>query len=771
MTRNDFKNFDAYIFSENDCSISTQKKYETILCLGNGYLGMRSAFCEEMSSQSRLTLIAGLYDQQPNEVEELFPLPDATILNISVNSQKINPLHNNSKDYARELNLKNGLLTYQYTYTPDASNGSINVTQKRFVSLDNRHLAVFETQIKSNTDAEIQLSSLINARQTLNGTQHAFEEERFVLDNDILWYAGRAVVAGTKFRVASRMRIYVNNVEVTDCQRYSTSRRMVGTNSKIKIADGDEIRVVKYVTFYTANDADWNNSDPNCMKSYILDQMNLISNQDFDTLLNASEIEWAKRWNHCDIIIDSNDKTETLKTRMGMYHMIIMCPDHDDRNSVAAKGLTGPGYAGHVFWDSEIFNLPFFVYTDPFAAKGLCNYRYRSLAGAKNKAKEFGFNGAMYPWEAASHRGDEQCPTIANYSPENKLRYYSCGDIEHHVVVDVAYGAYNYAKITGDTEFFNEKVLEILFETADFWQSRLEYKADKNRYEICDVTGPDEYKEHVDNDVYTNYMVDWHLKTALYEIDRLQNNDPALFSKFEATINLTQLAKNINSKLSKLYLPTVNEDGLIPQNDTYLNLPQIDVDKYKNSGINRLIYRDYSIDQISEIMVSKQADLIQLFVLMPDLFPADVIKKNFDFYESKCLHDSSLSLSAYAIVASRIKYADLAHRFFTGALDTDFGETASTSDAGIHAANCGGIWQSIVFGFAGISATDEILTINPILPANWNGLSLSLFWHGAQIRITISKETVIIQTMNGVKTQVKVGNKQATVDNLTILNY
>jgi len=764
-------NTSTYIFNENDCTVSSQKKYETILCLGNGYLGMRSSFCEEMSSQSRLTLIAGLYDQQPNEVEELFPLPDASVLNITVNSQKINPLHENSTDYSRQLNIKNGLLTYSYRFTPNGASGTIDVTQKRFASFDNRHLVMFETTIKANTDAEIQLSTAINARQTLNGTQHAFEEERFVLEKDILWYAGRAVVAGTKFRVANLMKIYVNDNEAVDVQRYSTSRRLVESKAKLSIHNGDEIRVVRYVTYYTANDADWHKEDPDSMKNHIVSEINTLSARSFDSLLQDSAEKWELKWKHCDIVIDSDDLAETLKTRMGMYHMIIMCPDHNDRNSVAAKGLTGPGYAGHVFWDSEIFNLPFFVYTDPDAAKGLCNYRYLALEGAKKKAKEFGFNGAMYPWESASHHGDEQCPKIANYSPENKLRYYSCGDIEHHVVVDVAYGAYKCAKTIGDEEFFNDKVLEILFETADFWQSRLEYKADRDRYEICDVTGPDEYKEHVDNDVYTNYMVDWHLKTAVYEAERIKSEAPTLFEKFEKSIGLTQLVKNINAKLPKLYLPTVNEDGLIPQNDTYLSLPTIDVDKYKNSGINRLIYKDYSIDQISGIMVSKQADLIQLFVLIPTLFPANVIKKNFDFYESKCLHDSSLSLSAYSIVASRIKDADLAHRFFTGALDTDFGEAASTSDAGIHAANCGGIWQSIVFGFAGINVNGNTLEIDPILPSKWNGFTVNLYWHGAELSITVSQDNVIIQTLNGVKVQVKVANACVFVDNTAILKY
>ena len=752
------------VFEEQDCDIRKQKQYETVMCLGNGYLGMRSAFCEEYSSQSRLTLIAGLYDQQPSEVEELMPLPDVTALSISVNGKKIGPLSEGVTGYSRTLDLQNALLSYSYTVPVPGTDGSVTVTQRRLVSLSNRHLAAFETVISADCDVDLSVTSFVNGKQLMNGTQHTFEEERTVLDGDLLWYGGRASVAGTSYRVGSRMKIFLNGEEQTGIQRYSTGRRLLSSTASVHLTEEDEVRLIRYALFYTENDPEWGGKDADSIRADMVCEMDTLSLKSFDTHLADSAEAWAERWRRCDIEIDSADPTENLKTRLAMYHSIIMCPDHDEQVSIAAKGLTGPGYAGHVFWDCEIFNLPFFTYTNPSAARKLCTYRYHTLDGARRKAKEYGYRGAMYPWESSSRKGDEQCPVCGGYSADNTLRHITCGEIEHHVVCDVAYGTNAYAQITKDEAFMEQYGCEIFFETADFWQSRLEYKEDKDRYEICGVTGPDEYQEYVDNNTYTNYLAAWNMQTALDKIEYLKENSPALFEKLENSIGLTRLAEDIRAKLPKLYLPQPREDGLIPQNDSYLDLNPIDLTKYKTSGINRLICREYSMHQLGELMVSKQADLIQLIVLMPELFPRELIEENLAFYESRCLHDSSLSLSAFSIVAVRIGRMDMAYDFFRGALNTDFGEGKTDSGAGIHAANCGGIWQDIVFGFMGVDGSGDALSVNPHLPDVWNRVSARLFWAGCELKITVDKQSVTVEKLSGKAISVSVCGKEYTLD-------
>lgn len=750
----------TYLFEEKEQSLKNQQKYESLLCLGNGYLGMRSAYCEEYSGQMRTTMIAGLYDQQPNETEELAPVPDASVLQLAVNGVSIGPLKEGAGEYARCLNVKNGLLTYTYTAE------GCRVTQRRFASMENRHLVCFETVICAETDCTLSVGSFINARGTVDGTQHVFEDERIVLAGDTLWFAGHTVVSAKKFCVASRMKIFLNGKEQAGVQRYSTVRRLVGASASLPLAKGEELRLVRYVLYYTENDPQWAEE----MKPPVLEEMDGLFGRSFEEQLEASAAVWRGKWARCDIQIGSADPAETLKTRMGLYHMMIMCPAGDDRVSIAAKGLTGPGYGGHVFWDCEIFNLPFFIYTDPAAARDLCIYRHHTLGGARAKAKKYGYRGAMYPWESASTEGAEQSPTLGNYFPDNRLRYVSCGDIEHHVVCGVAYGNYGYAKLTEDREYLEQYGYEILFSTADFWQSRLDYRAEKDRYEILRVTGPDEYKVYIDNDVYTNYLVHWNLKTALWEMEQLKGQNTALYASLDEKLDLQSLAKNIETKLPKLYLPKANEKGIIPQNDTYLQLKEIDLTKYKESGINRHIYRDYSLDEISELMVSKQADLIQLFALMPELVSEEIVMKNFEFYNEKCLHDSSLSLSAFAIVAAQLKKADLAHTFFRGALDTDFGEKAANSAAGIHAANCGGIWQCVAFGFAGVGLENGVLSVEPALPEAWEYLELNLYRKG-RVHLRISHSAVEVTYEGNEPLPIKIGGKTLEVHTKETVDY
>ena len=714
------------------------------MCLGNGYYGMRGTYCEKTHDQAPLTLIAGLYDQQPHEEEELMPLPDVTPLSIAANGKQIAPLRTGISDYSRSLNVKNGLLTYAYRYCDESGEASLTVEQNRFISMSQKHLIAFETVIKSEGDFDLTLVSSINARVTVNGTQHTAEEERTAFKDDLLWYGGRAATAGTQFRTGLKIKVFVNGEEQQNVQHYTTERRIVSSTIRIKLAKGDELRIVRYAMHYTAHDAEWTGDNDT-----IISEVRRISQKSFSELLAESERAWETLWGRCDIAVNSMDSSENLKIRLAMYHMMIMCPWENDKASVAAKGLTGMGYAGHVFWDSEIFNLPFFSYTNQQAARNICTYRYHTLDGARRKAKEYGFEGAMYPWRTASITGDEQTQRYKNFSMDNTPRLVTCQDIEQHVICDVAYGVHSYGTVTADRDYMRKYGFEILFETAAFWASRLEYKAEKDRYEICQVTGPDEYKEFVDNDVFTNYMVAWNLKNAKEEAERLQKEDRETFDRLHQRLDLCKLIDEIGQKLPKLYLPSANRDGIIPQDDTYLTLQEIDVPKYKNSGINRLIYRDYTLNQISKLMVSKQADLIQLFVLMPQLFDRDTMIKNLDFYEKRCIHDSTLSLSAYATVAARLAETDMAYKFFKGALDTDFGETSTLCGEGIHAANCGGIWQTIVFGFMGIHAEGDTLRIKPCLPAAWENISLCLNWRGSMLKITVENGITTVVSTNG----------------------
>ncbi|KHF28388.1 Kojibiose phosphorylase [Anoxybacillus sp. BCO1] len=326
-----------------------------------------------------------------------------------------------------------------------------------------------------------------------------------------------------------------------------------------------------------------------------------------------------------NITIESENEFDQLAIRFAHYHLIIMTPAHDARFGVAAKGLTGEGYKGHSFWDTEIFILPFFTYTFPHIARSLLEYRYNTIEGARRKARANGYEGAMYPWESA-FTGDEVTPVWGAVDiVTGKATKIWSGFIEQHITSDIAFAVWQYYKVTGDEDFMKRCGYEMLFDTATFWASRLEWNEEKKQYHINDVIGPDEYKEHVNNNAFTNYMAHWNIETAIRYYERLKESDPALLDALHEKIGVHEAYKKWKEKVDLIYLPQPREEDLvIPQDDTYLTKQIIDLTKYKKQTRVGTIFEDYNLEQVNNIQVSKQADIMVLFYLLENKFSQEV---------------------------------------------------------------------------------------------------------------------------------------------------
>ena len=297
---------------------------------------------------------------------------------------------------------------------------------------------------------------------------------------------------------------------------------------------------------------------------------------------------------------------------------------------------------------------------------------------------------------------------------------------------------------------------EIIFDTARFWASRLEWNEEKREYHINNVIGPDEYKEHINNNAFTNYMAYFNMKLAINYYEKLKKDNPLLLKEFANIFDLNNAYLSWQSKSEGIYLPKPREDDfVIPQDDTYLQLNEIDLTKYKNQDTVRTIYRDYNQEQIKKLQVTKQADTLILFYLLEQTFLHDdnrisdsVKRANFYFYEPRTLHDSSLSLVTHAIVANDIGDVDLAYSLFKKSCETDLGPKMNTSDDGVHAASIGGIWKSAVFGFAGIRSVDGRLRINPRLPGQWQQMKFTIQWQSQPVTLTITNSTLSVKAEN-----------------------
>lgn len=404
--------------------------------------------------------------------------------------------------------------------------------------------------------------------------------------------------------------------------------------------------------------------------------------------------------------------------------------------------------------------LPYFIYTMPKEARSLLEYRYYGLKGAREKAKDYGYEGAMYPWESAWIDDGEVTPKVGGADIITGLPIpILTGELEIHISCDVALGVAKYYDCTGDEDFMEKCGYEIILDTAKFWESRLEWNKELNRYEITDVIGPDEYKEHVSNNAATNYMVHWNISYAMECCNKLKEKKPKLYEALNEKLQLDAVYMKWEQVCPLIYLPQPDDDGIIPQDDTYLSLPEIDLTKYKECETIGTIYDDYNMEQIVHTQVSKQADVLMLLYQFEELFTPEIRKKNFYYYEEHCLHDSSLSLAIHSVLASDLCEKQMAYTLFGRACNIDLGPNMKSSDMGIHAAAMGGLWQTVVFGFGGVRPVDGGLRIEPKMPEDWKSLEFEIEFRKVRLRVRVTEEETCISRIGG-EASLTVTNKE-----------
>ena len=340
---------------------------------------------------------------------------------------------------------------------------------------------------------------------------------------------------------------------------------------------------------------------------------------------------WQAEWARTDVEIEGDDEAQ-IALRFNLFQMLIAAPRHDDRVNIGAKTLSGFGYRGHAFWDTEIFMLPLFTYTAPHIARNLLHYRYRLLPGARAKAKANGFEGAQFPWESAD-TGEEVTPTwVPQFGDRTKLVRIWTGDIEIHISADIAYAAHQYWTVTGDDAWYAAEGAEIVLDTARFWASRAEWNADAGRYEYNDVIGPDEYHDHVDNNAYTNHLARWNLTTALATLDWLFAHAPERATALVAQLDLSpERLAHWRDVIARLYLP-VRDDGVLEQFEGYFQRKSVDLPALEPR--TKSIQELFGIEGASATQVLKQPDVLMLQYLLRDQFADEVVKTNYDYYNA-----------------------------------------------------------------------------------------------------------------------------------------
>ncbi len=757
---------DPWKITEVNFDPSALGKVEANFCLGNGYLGLRSATEEKYLGETRDLLVAGTFDRfSPEEVTELPNAADVTNIELTLNGCRFDLTQGSMKNYHRTLDLKTGLLVREVTWT-SLKGETFTLKFERVVSLKRLHTIAMRVSVTPEQDTKITFQSGIDGRVTCDGSQHFTEGQTRFYDKKYLQFTPKTIQSDITFVIDAAHKFTVGGQGVEPASDINILRRHMFSRFTLEAEAGQTVVLEKFANVYTTRDKDAAGLSVAELQEYALERLKEDALSGFDVLAAESADAWQEKvWDRVPIEIDGPDYDQLL-IRFAQYHMQLMTPAHDNRMNIGAKGFSGEGYKGHTFWDTEIFLLPYFIFNMPDVARSLEEYRYLSLPGAHAKAKHNGYDGAQFPWESAWLDDGEVTPEYmgTDIITGQSIKVWS-GFIEIHITADVAFGVWQYYMCTGDQDYMDRYGYELILDCAKFWASRLEPGED-GLLHINDVVGPDEYKEHVNDNAFTNYLARWNIQKALEYAAQLEAEKPELYAALDEKLGLSELRPVWAEKVEKIFLTQPNEHNVLPQDSTYLTLRDIDLSKYKAQAHVGGIMKDYNQDQITKIQVSKQADVMVLFYLLEDLFPREVKLASWDYYEPRCLHDSSLSLSTHSVLASDIGDPELGYSMFRKAclIDLD-NENPHSSDAGIHAASYGGLWQCAVYGFGGLRMLGGKLRISPNMPQAWKKLRYTLLWRGQKLSVTATADTVeIVNETGAAPVTVEVWGKEYTFD-------
>lgn len=739
---------------------------ESVFSIGNGYMGQRANFEEKYSGKSlQGNYMAGIYYPDKTRVgwwKNGYPEYFAKVLNstnwigidIIVNGEILDLAKAEVTDFTRVLNMKAGYLFR--SFKAKLKNGNeIKVEAKRFVSIVNKEIGAIKYSITPlNFDGTITVFSYLDGDVKNKDSNY---EEKFWSEVSKTTDNGEAtLVVKTKkldFYLSSSMifDIKKGNEKVSFKAETVERKKFVGNIVNVDVKPSEEIVIYKYVSNVTSRD----------YESHKLTEVgkNLLKsayNKGFDQLLKEQAEAWETKWKESDIIIEG-DVAAQQAIRFNIFQLNQTYTGEDDRLNIGPKGFTGEKYGGSTYWDTEAYCVPFYLATaDEKIAKNLLIYRYKQLEKAKENARKLGYKkGALYPMVTMN---GEECHNEWEITFE-----------EIHRNGAIAYAIYNYVNYTGDKAYLGEYGLDVLVEISRFWKERITYSEARNKYVMLGVTGPNEYENNVNNNWYTNRIACWTMEYTAEVIEYLKNNENARFKELTEKLDLQQAEVDKWQDIIKnMYYPTEEKLGIFLQQDGYMDKEQVLV---KDLGSENLpLNQKWSWDRILRSCYIKQADVLQGLYFLQDKYDIETIKKNFEFYEPRTVHESSLSPCIHAILAAKIGKKDKAYEMYLRTARLDLDSYNNDTEDGCHITSMAGTWMSVIEGFAGYKVADGKITLNPFIPEGWKSFSFKVMFRGSLLEIKITKENVVITNEEEKDITVKVNNKEYSIKGKSTLN-
>lgn len=716
---------ELWVVSEDGFDPAAQHHKETVFTIGNGYLCSRGAFEEGYPDDHRATFIHGVFDEAPIVFTELANAPDWLPLEVLLNGERFSMYSGAVLSYSRSLDLRVGLLTRTVRWRSSAG-AAATLFFERFTSLDNEHQLFVRCRIRPEFDGTVEIRAGLHGAPDNLGRAHWHWRDQG-RSGQAAYLVNQTRASGIS--LAAAMRLVDASGTHVDADFWD-ARNSPTLAMRFEARSGQEIAVEKRVAVATSRDS------ASVLKEALLA---LSQAPDWPQAIAAQSAAWQAEWDRTDVIIEGDDEAQ-LSLRFNLFQMLIAAPRHDDRVNIGAKTLSGFGYAGHAFWDTEVFMLPLFIYTAPHIARNLLNYRFIHLPGARAKAQANGFEGAQFPWESAAD-GTEVTPTwVPHFADRTRLVRIWTGDIEIHISADIAYAACLYWKVSGDDAWFAEKGAELVLDTAKFFAARAEWRPEHQRYEYNDVIGPDEYHDHVNNNAFTNRMAQWTIQTGLSVLAWLEARSPAAATALRGRLDLSEarLAR-WRHVIERIHL-NMGDDGLIEQFDGYFQRRDVDLAALEPRDISAQAL--FGIEGCNETQILKQPDVLMMQYLLRDDYTDATVRRNYAYYTPRTdhTHGSSLGPSIQAIVACDVGDIDQAYQQFIRAVRADLRDVRHNAGDGIHAASAAGTWLAAVFGFGGLRVGGDAWTAQARLPRHWRRLSFKFFLRGALQTVDLRQE-------------------------------
>jgi alpha,alpha-trehalose phosphorylase len=696
---------------------------ETVLALGNGYLGMRGVHEEGRPCIQNGTFVNGFYESWPIVYGEeafgfaqtgqtMLNVTDSKIIKLFVDDEPFDLATAGIRRYVRQLNMKSGTLDRDLVWeTP--SGKLVRIRSRRLISFRQRHVAAISYEVTIlDEPAPVTISSEMLYQRPEEQTESSDPRQARFAGKFLHPRAGvakdrRIVLVHATERSQMMLACAIDHDLESKCPHsYKTDHN--GNSGKvaftIEAEAGEPIHLTKYMVYHTSKTADADQISRQA--EWTLDR---VTRQGFNPLLAEQEQYIEQFWRRSDVQV-SNIKAERAKLstvevqqaiRLNLFH-ILQASARAENNGVSAKGLTGQAYEGHYFWDTEIYLAPFLIYTSPQTAKNLLRFRYSMLDRARARAGELSHRGAMFPWRTIN--GEEASAA------------YEAGTAQYHINADIMYALRKYVNATGDDEFLFEYGAEMLVETARLWYD-LGFFSDRKGGKFCinGVTGPDEYKTVVNNNTYTNLMARENLRYAVETVERLRSQQPQVL---ETLIRKTRLelseVEDWKRAAENMYIPFDAATGIYPQDDSFLDREPWDFKSTPSDRYPLLLF--YHPLNIYRRQVIKQADVLLAMFLLGHEFSPEAKKRNFDFYDPLTTGDSSLSSCVEAIVALETGNFDRAVDYARAALLMDLADVGGNVKDGCHIASMGGTWMVLTYGFAGLRDYDGNLSFRPQRP-------------------------------------------------------